>query len=144
MSKDMRIAVIFALNGLAMCCAAKAQEPIRMDVNLVTMSFTVRDANAALVDNLTKDDFEVVEDAVPQKIAHFARSADVPLTLGLIVDASESQGHFSKKHEHDLEVFLKDVLGPRDRVFLVGFGNHMVGERLFAVERRTAGRVEAL
>jgi Ca-activated chloride channel family protein len=50
---------------------------------------------------------------------------DVPLTLGLIVDASGSQEHFAKKHEHDLEVFLKDVLGPRDRVFLVGFGNHI-------------------
>jgi Ca-activated chloride channel homolog len=121
----MKVAVILALMGLAACGTATAQEPIRMDVNLVTVSFTVRDANGALVDNLTKDDFEVVEDAVPQKIAYFARSVDVPLTLGLIVDASGSQGHFSKKHEHDLEVFLKDVLGPRDRVFLVGFGNHI-------------------
>jgi Ca-activated chloride channel family protein len=49
----------------------------------------------------------------------------VPLTLGLIIDASGSQEHFTKKHEHDLEVFLKDVLGPRDRAFLVGFGNHI-------------------
>ena len=72
-----------------------------------------------------KDDFEVVEDAAPQKIAFFAKSVDVPLTLGLIVDASGSQEHFAKQHENDLEVFLKDMLGPRDRAFLVGFGNHI-------------------
>jgi Ca-activated chloride channel family protein len=78
-----------------------------------------------LVDNLTQDDVDVLEDAVPQKIAFFARSVDVPLTLGLVVDASGSQDHFSKQHKNDLEVFFKDVLGPKDRVFLVGFGNHI-------------------
>jgi Ca-activated chloride channel family protein len=101
------------------------QEPIKVDVRLVNVGFSVRNAQGALVNNLTKDDVELVEDAVPQKIAFFARSQDVPLTLGLVVDASGSQDHFSKQHQHDLEVFLKDVLGPRDRVFLVSFGNHI-------------------
>jgi len=100
-------AICVTLTGGA---AASAQEAIRVDVNLATVAFTVRDANGALVDNLTKDDFEIVEDTVPQKIAYFARSADVPLTLGLIVDASGSQEHFAKKHQGDLEVFLKEVL----------------------------------
>ena len=102
-----------------------AQQPIHVNVNLVTVSFTARDARGALVDNLTKGDIEVLEDAVLQKIAFFARSTDLPLTLGLIVDASESQEHFAKKHEKDLEVFLNDVLGPKDRVFLLCFGNHL-------------------
>jgi Ca-activated chloride channel family protein len=102
-----------------------AQEPIRVNVKLVNVAFTARDANGALVQNLTKDDIEVFEDAVPQKISFFARSLDVPLTLGLIVDASGSQDHFSKQHEHDLQVFLKDVLGPKDRAFVIGFGNHI-------------------
>jgi Ca-activated chloride channel homolog len=105
--------------------AGLAQEAIRVDVNLVTVAFTVRDANGALVDNLTKDDFEIAEDTVPQKVAYFARSADVPLTLGLIVDVSGSQDHFAKKHQGDLEVFLKEVLATKDRAFLVGFGNHV-------------------
>jgi Ca-activated chloride channel family protein len=91
----------------------------------VTVAFVARDARGALVDNLTEDDIDVVEDAIPQKIAFFSRSADVPLTLGLVVDASGSQDHFSKQHKNDLEVFFKDVLGPKDRVFLVGFGNHI-------------------
>jgi len=102
-----------------------AQQPIHVEVNLVNVSFTVRDARGALVDNLTKDDIELFEDAVPQKIAFFARSTDIPLTLGLIVDASGSQDHFTKKHQQALEVFLNEVLGPKDRAFLICFGNHL-------------------
>jgi Ca-activated chloride channel family protein len=101
------------------------EEPIRVNVRLVNVAFSVRDEHGALVNNLGKDEVEVLEDAVPQKISFFARSLDVPLTLGLIVDFSGSQEHFSKQHQHDLEVFLKEVLGPRDRVFLVCFGNHI-------------------
>ena len=101
------------------------QEPIRVNVRLVNVAFSVRDERGALVNNLGKEEVEVFEDAVPQKISFFARSLDVPLTLGLIVDFSGSQEHFSKQHQHDLEVFLKEVLGPKDRAFLVCFGNHI-------------------
>jgi Ca-activated chloride channel family protein len=41
------------------------------------------------------------------------------------VDASGSQEHYSKQHKHDLEVFLQDVLGPKDRAFMLCFGNHL-------------------
>jgi Ca-activated chloride channel family protein len=101
------------------------QDSIKVDVNLVNVAFSVRDASGALIDGLTQDDFEVTEDSAPQKIAYFARSTDVPLTLGLVVDASGSQDRFEKQHEHDLDTFLKAVLGPNDRAFLVGFGNHI-------------------
>jgi Ca-activated chloride channel family protein len=94
-------------------------------VNLVTVTFSVRDSGGALVDGLTQDDFEVMEDSSPQKIAYFAKSTDVPLTLGLVVDASGSQDRFEKQHEHDLDTFLNAVLGPKDRAFLVGFGNYV-------------------
>lgn len=102
-----------------------AQQPIHVEVNLVNVSFTVRDSSGALVGNLIQDDFEVLEDDLPQKTAFFARSTDVPLTLGVILDASGSQEHFTKKHEKDLEVFIKDALGPKDRAFLLCFGNHL-------------------
>jgi Ca-activated chloride channel homolog len=102
-----------------------AQKPIRVDVDLVNVAFTARDASGALIENLTKDNVELYEDAVPQKIEFFAKSTDLPLTLALIMDVSGSQEHFEKKHEKDLEVFLKEVLGPKDRVFMVCFGNHL-------------------
>jgi len=106
-------------------CLCAAQEPIRVQVKLVNVTFTARDARGALVDNLTRDDMEVQEDTVPQKIAFFSRSADLPLTLGVIMDASGSQEKFYKKHKHDMEVFLREVLGPKDKAFLVCFGNHL-------------------
>src|SRR5580693_5083828 len=114
-----------ALGAILGAPFGRNQEPIRVKVNLVNVAFVARDARGALVDNLTKDDVDVIEDAVPQKVTYFSRSADVPLTLGVVVDASGSQDHFSKQHKNDLEVFFKDVLGPKDRVFLVGFGNHI-------------------
>jgi len=104
---------------------AFSQEPIHVAVNLVNVAFSVRDTRGALVENLAKEDVEILEDAVPQKISFFAKSTEVPLTLGLIVDVSGSQDHFSKQHKHDLEVFLKEVLGPKDRAFLVTFANHI-------------------
>jgi Ca-activated chloride channel homolog len=122
--RGLLAALIMALLALAVS-VGRGQEPIRVKVNLVSVAFVARDANGALVNNLTQDDVEVLEDAIPQKVAFFSRSADLPLTLGLVVDASGSQDHFSKQHKNDLEVFFKDVLGPKDRVFLVGFGNHI-------------------
>jgi len=98
---------------------------MRVSVNLVNIGFSARSSSGALVDTLGKDDIEILEDSTPQKISFFARSLDVPLTIGLIVDFSDSQEHFYKQHQHDLEIFLKEVLGPNDRAFLVGFGNHI-------------------
>ncbi len=126
--RQLSRARLYVLSSLLMilgCGLAFSQEPIHVAVNLVNVAFSVRDARGVLVENLTKEDVEVLEDAVPQKISFFARSTDVPLTLGLIVDVSGSQDHFSKQHEQDLEVFLKEVLGPKDRAFLVTFANHI-------------------
>ena len=126
--RGLSAAAVLLLLALAVTLGVTSghgQEPIRVKVNLVSVAFVARDANGALVDNLTQDDVDVLEDAVPQKVAFFSRSSDVPLTLGVVVDASGSQDHFSKQHKNDLQVFFKDVFGPKDRVFLVGFGNHI-------------------
>ncbi len=105
--------------------AARAQVSIRVEVGLVNVGFAVRDTGGNLVTALTQDDFEVTEDGVVQKIAFFGRSADVPLNLGLILDVSGSQESFVKPHYKDLESFLKNVLGPKDRAFLLCFANRL-------------------
>jgi Ca-activated chloride channel homolog len=117
---------------------ASAQKPIKVNVNLVNVAFAARDARGALIENLTKDDVLLFEDAVPQKIEFFAKSTDLPLTLGLIVDFSGSQDPFEKQHAQDLEVFLKEVLGPRDRAFMICFGNHL---RLVSDYTNSAGDI---
>ena len=111
--------------GFLAAAIAPAQKPLQVKVNLVNVAFTARDARGALVGSLTKDDVELYEDAAPQQIEFFARSTDLPLTLALIVDASASQEHFDKQHRKDLEIFLREVLGPKDRAFMVCFGNHL-------------------
>jgi Ca-activated chloride channel family protein len=99
--------------------------PIRVDVGLVNVGFSVRDTAGKLVTDLTQDEVEISEDGVPQKISFFARSTDVPLNLGLILDMSGSQHSFLKPHMHDLQSFLKSVLRPQDKAFLMAFGNRL-------------------
>src|SRR6266481_3256063 len=102
-----------------------AQAPIRVDVKLINVGFAVRDSAGKLVMNLKQDDFEVFEDGAPQRISFFAKSTDVLLNLGLLVDMSGSQEPFMKRHHKDLETFLKKELGLRDQAFLLCFGNRL-------------------
>jgi len=123
----MKLSLVVCLAALALplVCPAQAPAPIRVEVSLVNVGFSVRDQKGNLVTNLTQDDFEITEDGVPQKISFFARSIDIPLTLGLIMDVSGSQQSFIKPHHNDLQSFLKTVLQPQDRAFLVCFGNNL-------------------
>src|SRR5215471_18271514 len=118
-------AAVWVAASLVVAQSEWAQKPIRVDVDLVNVAFTARNAQGALVDNLTKNDVELYEDAVAQKVEFFAKSTDLPLTLALIVDVSGSQDPFGKKHKEDLQVFLQEILRPQDRVILVCFGNHL-------------------
>ena len=100
-------------------------QSIKVDVRLVSASFTVRDPAGKLVTGLTKDDFEVTDDGVRQKIAVFSRAEDLPLALGLIVDVSGSQAPFVKQHRRDIGNFLKAVMKPRDQAFMLCFANRL-------------------
>ena len=104
-----------------LAAASAAQTTFRTDVRLVNLAVTVKDGAGRLVADLSQHDFEVVEDGVPQKIAAFARSSDVSLNLGLVVDTSGSQASFLRAHKRDLRAFLDRVLGERDRAFLECF-----------------------
>ena len=123
--KRSAIALVGICGSITVLGRAQEAPAIRSKVNLVNVAFTARNSSGTLLDTLTADDVRIFEDGAEQKIAYFRKSADVPLTLGLIVDASGSQDRFSKQHEQDIQVFLKNVLGPRDRAFLLCFGNHL-------------------
>ena len=98
---------------------------LHVAVNLVNVSFTVHDAQGRFVPDLTADEFEVFEDGEEQKIQFFEHTANLPLSVGLVMDFSGSQEQFVKAHHRDLQEFLIEVLGPRDRAFLLCFGNHL-------------------
>jgi VWFA-related protein len=119
------VADILFLAAAMIAPPAADSQPIRVDVNLVNVAFSVRNLQGALAGDLSKDDFEVLEDGVPQRLSFFARSMDVPLSLAMIVDVSGSQQRFNEDHRHDMKEFLKDVLTPRDQALLLCFASRI-------------------
>jgi VWFA-related protein len=68
------------------------QEPLtvfRAESNLVVLHVNVFDGRSDAVADLPQDAFKVFEDGTPQEITFFS-GADVPVTAGLILDASGS------------------------------------------------------
>jgi Ca-activated chloride channel family protein len=106
-------------------CLAQNDLSIKVAVRLVNVTFTARDANGKLITDLTKDDFEVIDDGAPQTISFFSRSVDLPLALGIIADMSGSQERFVRQHEHDIDNFLKKNLTKRDQAFVLCFDNKL-------------------
>ena len=98
---------------------------IQVETHLIDTTLSVRDPDGRVVTGLTRDDFSVVEDGVPQKIRFFAHDNQLPLSIGLIIDASSSQEKFVKEHEKDVEAFLRQIVEPTDQAFAVCFGNHL-------------------
>lgn len=115
-----------ALPVICLCaCSATAQTKIHVDVQLVQMGFSVRDASGSYLGDLTADDFEVYEDGELQRIARFAGGGALPLRLGVLIDSSGSQDGFHDDHLRDLRTFLDSVLAPGDGAFLIGYDDHL-------------------
>jgi Ca-activated chloride channel family protein len=115
----------FLLTLVLPICPGQQEPHLRVDVGLVNVSFSVRDADGAYIEGLTRDDFEVLEDGVPQQIQFFDPRGDSALTVGLIEDFSDSQDHFNRQHRRDTLEFLHDVLRPADQAFVTCFGDHV-------------------
>ena len=79
---------IFRSNGIAQ---AQQATTISTKVNLVSVLATVHDKDGKVIKNLAQDDFVVLEDGVSQEIDYFSEEANLPLTVGLLVDTSRSQ-----------------------------------------------------
>jgi len=119
--------LLAAASCTILCPALRAQNvpTIHVDARLIDTTFSVHDASGHPVHGLTQNDFTVTEDGIPQTIRFFFRDAQLPLSIGLIIDSSGSQDKFVKAHEHDIEAFLHQVLGPNDQAFAICFGNYL-------------------
>jgi VWFA-related protein len=100
-----------------------AQPPqISVQVNVVNVLATVRDKRGAIVPNLNKEDFVLEEDGRPQTIAYFTRETDLPLSLGLLVDTSESQRRVLDQERNASHSFIDDMLREdKDKAFVLHF-----------------------
>ena len=105
---------------------ASTAPTISVDARLVNIPVVVRDKKGALVQNLTKDNFILQVDSHTQTIRYFNIDKDLPLTLGLLVDVSQSQRDAIDDERAASSSFLDNMLtGPadRDKAFVVQFAH---------------------
>ncbi|MBZ5718975.1 MAG: VWA domain-containing protein [Acidobacteriia bacterium] len=96
---------------------------IRRTVNEVNVVFTVTDKHGRYVKDLKKDDFRVIDDNRPAlEIRSFHNETDLPLQVGLLVDASNSvRDRFKFEQESAIEFLNQTVRRQYDKAFVVGF-----------------------
>src|SRR4051812_10108992 len=94
---------------------------LKVNVNVVQLFFNVKDKKGALIPNLTKTDFQILEDGKPQTIKYFAAESDLPLTLGILIDSSGSQRQVLEMEKEVGASFLNEILRPKDLAFVISF-----------------------
>lgn len=96
-------------------------QTFKAQVNVVNLFFNVKDKHGMLIPNLTKTDFEVLEDGKPQTIKYFSAESNQPLTLGIMIDTSASQTRVLTIEQEACAEFLKSVLRDKDLAFVINF-----------------------
>ena len=81
---------------------------ILVDVTRVNMLFTVTDKKGRFITDLNRDDFDVIEGKKPQAIQEFTAETDLPLRIGILVEASFQAS--LRAHRHLLEAAVQGVL----------------------------------
>jgi VWFA-related protein len=115
---------IFAQQGSSSAATAGKQVAgtISVDSRLVNIPVVVRDNKGALVQTLTKADFTLQVDGKPGTIRYFDLDKDLPLTLGLLVDTSQSVRNVLDDERTASSAFLDQMLtGKQDQAFVIQF-----------------------
>ena len=101
-----------------------AHQPVfRAGVDITTFAATITDRKGNIVTDLTRDDFELIEDGKPQTIQYFANGEGdqmPPMHLGLMVDASGSMQNDMKLAQGAAIKFL-NMLPDAEDITLVDF-----------------------
>ena len=118
-----RTAVMALLAGLAVAQQQQqSQDPVfRVDVQLVRLLATVKDANGQPVAGLHKTDLEIFDNGVKQEIALFERHTAQPLSVAILLDISGSTAGEMKYQTDAVARFVKALFSegnPEDRAAL--------------------------
>jgi VWFA-related protein len=113
----------FLLSGAAFLLRAQDGDTVfSTDVKIVSLLATVLDKQGRIIHDLTKDEFQVMENGRPQTIKYFSRDSDLPLTIGLMVDTSMSQVRVIGAERGASFRFLDKILREdKDQVFISKF-----------------------
>ena len=101
----------------------KPAATITATVNEVNVIFTVTDKHGRFIKDLKREDFKVLDDnKPPAQIRDFRSETDLPLRVGLLIDASNSiRDRFKFEQEAAIE-FLNQIVRPKkDLAFVLGF-----------------------
>jgi Ca-activated chloride channel family protein len=120
---------------LGLCGAADDVPNIRVDVHLVRVLATVKDANGGLIGDLAKNDFAILDNNAPQQISVFERRTEQPLSVALLVDCSGSTAKDLRFEIDSVSRFLKALFkegNPEDTVALYSFNYQVTAETRFS------------
>ena len=128
MSPGLRLAVavgcVAALSAFAAeRTTAQPERPIRVGVDVVTLSVTATDRSQRYVPDLNREDFVVTENGVPQDLTFFAR-AGVPLALALLIDTSASMEQ-SLAIAQDAAIGFVRQIGSTDLATIIDFDSNV-------------------
>ena len=99
-----------------------SDQTYRVSVDLVNVLCSVfdRDTNTFLT-NLVREDFSVYEDGKKQEIKNFARETNLPLTIAMLIDTSDSVAPKLRFEQEAATSFFQSVLREKDRALLMEF-----------------------
>jgi Ca-activated chloride channel homolog len=96
---------------------------IKVETRLVNVALNVVDAKGSPVGGLGRDDFEILEDGKPQKIAVFEKESSTPLSIVLAIDASESVMTSERLEKEAAKHFVNALLRDQDELDLMEFSD---------------------
>ena len=92
---------------------AQDDTPIKIGTQLVTVPFNITDKTNRYINDLKKDDLEVLEDNKPQQIFSFERQTDLAITIAMLIDISGSEQYTLPMEKAAGARFFQRVLRPR-------------------------------
>jgi Ca-activated chloride channel homolog len=119
-----------------------SQGRIEINVIQVPIVVTVTDGNGQLIPTLNKTDFKVFEGNRQQKIDFFARQADLPLSVVLLIDQSSSTADLLEfERDAAMDFFSNTLKKGKDRAMVIGFATdpHVLVEFTDDLQKLEAG-----
>jgi VWFA-related protein len=99
-----------------------AQAKLKVQVALVNMPVTVRNAKGDMVNDLDAKDFRITDNGVEQKISHFDLGGD-PLSLVILIETSSRIDPLMPGMRKTGILFTQTVMGPEGEAAVVGFND---------------------
>lgn len=95
---------------------------VRVDTDLTNILFTASDKNKRFLIDLKKEDVRVLEDGQPQEIFTFLPQTDLPMSIAILIDVSQSQQRTLPDEKHAAREFVDSVVRTRkDEVAVLTF-----------------------